>query len=103
MEEKCRKKGISHLLTAEPMPEVHIDDEGVEEDVLLGQTEIQELKAEQLSSTGVHDYHKVWLLTCENKPNLAMTDRLCAIHHAWWMAACLYIIKKSRCCSALTN
>ena len=46
MEEKGRKMGISHLLTAEPMPEVHIDDVGVEGGVhLLGDTEIREFKA----------------------------------------------------------
>ena len=49
MEEKGQKRCISHLLTAEPMPEVHIHDViGVEEDVhLLGRTEIQLVKAEQ--------------------------------------------------------
>ena len=87
LEEKGQKRGISHLLTAEPMPEVHIDNVGVEEDVhLLGRTEIQLVKAEQQLDVqvcchppGMMDHakplclHGVWLIFNGKKPNLVMT------------------------------
>ena len=69
--------GISHLLTAERMPEVHIDDVvEVEEDVdLLGCTEIQLVKAEQ---------HRDFLIMYKHA----------AIHQAWWIAQSRSVIAR---------